>query len=124
MIHPGSLRRGVHPTEGFRAPAPTEVPAQRKQLTPRAKSPGAARRLKTEKHFQMYIDKTVEVSLYKAINDTKRLTGTLVSYNNGEVAVTVDGEDLTLQKEAYGKINLFFDIKEILKQNDGRNSGK
>jgi len=80
-------------------------------------SPGASRRLKTEKHFEMYIGEVVEVSLYKAINDTKHLKGKLVSYNNGEVIISVDGKDLNFTKTDYGKINLFFDIDEILKNN-------
>jgi ribosome maturation factor RimP len=94
-------------------------------------SPGAARRLKTQKHFEMYIGKIVEISLYKAIGGTKKLMGTLESYNNGEVVVNIDGEGLTLKKEDYGKINLFFDIDEILKNaknnddnNDRGNFGK
>lgn len=90
-------------------------------------SPGAARRLKTPEHFKMYIGRQVEVSLYKAIKESKRLTGTLESYNDGTVVVNVDGEGITLQKENYGKINLFFDINEILKQDnqsDRGNSGK
>ena len=101
-------------------------------------SPGAARRLKTAKHFEMYIGEVVEVSLYKAINDTKHIKGKLVSYNDGEVTINVDGTSpnghpenlpvadlaadhndglLTLDKSKYGKINLFFDINEILKNN-------
>jgi len=82
-------------------------------------SPGAARRLKTAAHFEMYIGEKVEVSLYKAIGDSKHLTGVLLSNNNGEVTLNVDGENVVLQKENYGKINLFFDINEVLKkQND------
>ena len=93
-------------------------------------SPGAARRLKTEKHFEMYIGRQVEVSLYRAVNGTKHLTGTLVSYDDCKVVVTVDGENLTLEKVDYGKINLFFDINEVLKagkpasNEDGGNCGK
>ena len=81
-------------------------------------SPGAARRLKTAKHFEMYIGETVEVSLYKAINDTKYLKGTLISYSDGEVIVNIDGEELKFKKSDYGKINLFFDINEILKNKE------
>ena len=92
-------------------------------------SPGAARRLKTPEHFEMYIGRLVEVSLYKAINDTKKLLGMLVSHNDGEVVVEIDGEELTLKKEDYGKVSLYFDINEVLKNSknndsDGRNSGK
>ena len=79
-------------------------------------SPGAARRLKTAKHFEMYIGETVEISLYKAVDGTKHLKGTLVSYNDGEVTVNIEGDDLVLQKTDYGKINLFFDIEDILKK--------
>ena len=86
-------------------------------------SPGAARRLKTAKHFEMYIGEVVEVSLYKAINDTKHLKGTLVSYNDGEVVVNIDGEDLILNKKDYGKINLFFDIDEILRNSKNNEDG-
>ena len=78
-------------------------------------SPGAARRLKTQKHFEMYMGQRVEISLYKAINGTKKLTGILENYNNGEVIIDIEGEKITLQKPDYGKINLYFDINEILK---------
>jgi len=91
-------------------------------------SPGAARRLKTPEHFQMYIGESVEVSLYKAIGDTKKLLGRLLHYNEGNVVIDVDGEEISLTKPDYGKINLYFDIDEILKNsktNDDRgNFGK
>ena len=82
-------------------------------------SPGAARRLKTEAHFEMYLGEKVEVSLYKAIDGGKNLTGVLKTYDNGEVTLDIDGGSVVLQKEKYGKINLYFDIYEVLnKQSD------
>ena len=77
-------------------------------------SPGAARRLKTAAHFDMYIGKLVEVSLYQAVNSSKRLIGELVAYNNGEVTLNVEKKEIILQKEDYGKISLYFDIDAVL----------
>lgn len=60
-------------------------------------SPGLDRPLKTDKDFQRNIEKEIDISLYKAINDMKKIEGILESFNDNELIV---------RTESSGKINI------------------
>lgn len=54
-------------------------------------SPGMDRPLIKEEHYQRYEGKDVEVSLYKAIDGRKKISGKLGKYQDDVVEVTTDG---------------------------------
>ena len=53
-------------------------------------SVGLDRPLKTEKDFMRFMNKRIEVRLYKAIDGVKELSGTLCAYNDGLFTVECD----------------------------------
>ncbi len=73
-------------------------------------SPGIERRLKTEAHFRRYIGSVIDISLYKAVNGSKLITGILKKYENNEITVEADGEDILLPLSSASKANLHFDF--------------
>lgn len=73
-------------------------------------SPGIERRLKTEAHFRRYIGSVIDISLYKAVNGSKLITGILKKYENNEITVEADDEDILLPLSSVSKANLHFDF--------------
>lgn len=73
-------------------------------------SPGLGRPLKKPKDFERSIGKEVEIKLYRAINKQKDFEGTLKSYSDNEVVITVDEEDITFNKGDIALIRLAFDF--------------
>lgn len=75
-------------------------------------SPGLARELTRPEHFEIMKGRSIKVKLYKAIDGSRELLGTLKSRNaDGSVEIDrgVDGF-ITLQKGEYAKIYLDDDI--------------
>ena len=54
-------------------------------------SPGIDRELKTEEHFKAFIGSKITVTLYKAVNGSKTVTGVLEDFDNGPVIKTESG---------------------------------
>lgn len=73
-------------------------------------SPGLGRPLKKPKDFERSIGKEVEVKLYMAINRQKDFEGTLVSYDDNSVTVSVDGEDMVFDRSSIALIRLAFEF--------------
>jgi len=69
-------------------------------------SPGITRKLKTREHFDRYTGALVDVTFYKALNGSKRLTGKLSGLAGGVVRIEVGGEFVEFPKDAASKINL------------------
>ena len=69
-------------------------------------SPGIDRQLFTEEHYLRYIGEDVDVSLYKARNGEKMITGQLVSYESGNVTIKRDDEDIKLEVREIAKTRL------------------
>ncbi len=69
-------------------------------------SPGLNRELKRDKHFTDSIGKNVIIKLYKALNDTKTITGVLVDYDNGPTVQMQDGTQYKFQKSEIVKVTL------------------
>ena len=74
-------------------------------------SPGVERDLKRETHFLSSIGLRVKVRLFRPINGSKALIGTLLGYQGGAVSLTLeDGSEMTLERGVYSKVEtLFFD---------------
>ena len=70
-------------------------------------SPGLDRPLKKEKDFIRFKGKSVDISLYKAVNGSKVVTGILSSYENGNVTVKLPDESLcTIEKNDISSVKL------------------
>ncbi len=73
-------------------------------------SPGVERKLKTDAHFQRYLDEMVDVGLYKAINGSKQLTGTLKGFDGEMITLEVAGEIVEVSKKETTVVHLHFDF--------------
>jgi len=70
-------------------------------------SPGLDRPLLSDKDFIRFNGSEVEVKLYEAINNSKKLSGVLKSYKDGVMGIELEnGEVLELAKEKVAKVNL------------------
>jgi ribosome maturation factor RimP len=69
-------------------------------------SAGAERELKRPGDFERFIGETVEVKLYTPYKGSKSHIGELRSYDNGDVTVSSNGEDITFSKSAIALVRL------------------
>ena len=74
-------------------------------------SPGLGRTLKKEKHFVKSIGQEVEVRTYKAIDKRKEFVGILKDYQNGDITIEMEGEEIrTFAKTDVALVRLTFDF--------------
>ncbi|WP_066507426.1 ribosome maturation factor RimP [Abyssisolibacter fermentans] len=70
-------------------------------------SPGIDRPFKTDEDFERNLNEYVEISLYKAIDGSKKFMGKLLDYNDTVVTIQEDdSEPLVIQRDQISKINL------------------
>lgn len=69
-------------------------------------SPGAERELTKPWHFKASVGKQVQLTLYRAENGQKSVTGILQDYNNGPVLLC-NGEEKCFAQAAVSKARLF-----------------
>lgn len=81
-------------------------------------SPGVERELTADKHFEKYIGADVMVRLIRPVNNVRDYAGKLVSYNDGEITLSLaDGEELKVNKKDTSYVKLDdFDIKDFEKE--------
>lgn len=81
-------------------------------------SPGVERELTADKHFEKYIGADVMVRLIRPVNNVRDYAGKLVSYNGGEITLSLaDGEELKVNKKDTSYVKLDdFDIKDFEKE--------
>ena len=81
-------------------------------------SPGVERELTADKHFEKYIGADVMVRLIRPVNNVRDHAGKLVSYNGGEITLSLaDGEELKVNKKDTSYVKLDdFDIKDFEKE--------
>lgn len=73
-------------------------------------SPGADRKLTTEREFNHYIGRKVDVKFYAAKDGKKEITGILRGYEDGTAIVEADGETLQVSKKEAVYIRLTFEF--------------
>lgn len=73
-------------------------------------SPGAERKLTTEREFTHYIGRKVDVKLYAAKNGSKELTGILKGYSNEVALIEAEDGEFEIQKKEAAYIKLSFDF--------------
>lgn len=61
-------------------------------------SPGLERVLKKDKHFLSQIGNTINVKLYKAINKQKEIQGILKEYNDNNIIIEVEENNIEIEK--------------------------
>ena len=73
-------------------------------------SAGADRPLKKPEHFAAFLGAQVDVKFYQPVNGQKSCTGTLVDYVDGDVVLSLDGEQVVLPKKeiAFVRLHLSF----------------
>lgn len=69
-------------------------------------SPGLDRPLKKDKDYTRSIGKTVELKLYKPLNNQKEFEGELISFSTDTVTIKVDEEDMTFNRKDIAIIRL------------------
>ena len=73
-------------------------------------SAGAERALKKPEHFVQMMGREVEVRLYRAVNGKKSMVGELVSYDGGDVTLSIAGADQTFPKADVAQVRLYISI--------------
>lgn len=80
-----------------------------KSYTMEVSSPGLCRELTREEHFEIMQGEEIKVKLYKALNGSKEITGTLVSFKD-TLVIKTDAENIELDKKDIAKVYLNDDI--------------
>ena len=78
-------------------------------------SPGIERNLRKPEHFERYIDNEVEVSLFKPYEKQKVLQGILKAGNNDKVTISIDNNEITLNRKDISKVKLIYNFGGWLK---------
>ena len=73
-------------------------------------SAGADRELKRPGDFKQFMGSAVEVRLYRPVDGSKRFTGTLVDYQDGEVSITQGERTLRFEKDQIAQVRLYVEI--------------
>lgn len=74
-------------------------------------SPGIERQLKYDWHFEESVGKKVQVKLFKKVNDTKLLIGTLLSGSEkGDVIIDVNGEETHIERANIIDVKIYFEF--------------
>ena len=71
-------------------------------------SPGADRKLETEREFKYYIGREVDVKLYKALDGVKEFTGILSGYEDDTVYIRFEENEKAINRKEAVYIRLHF----------------
>ncbi len=69
-------------------------------------SPGIERELIEDEHFAKFIGADVMVKLIRPIEKQKLLKGKLLSYENGDVKILLDGNEILIEKQNISVVKL------------------
>lgn len=73
-------------------------------------SPGLGRPLKKPKDFERSIGKEIEIKTYKAINRQKDFEGTLVRYDENQIVILADEEEMVFDRSDIALVRLAFEF--------------
>lgn len=76
-------------------------------------SPGLERELTRPEHFEAFAGEKVKLKLYKALNGSKELKGSLVSFDGKEIVIEAAEERIVLNKSDFSSCRL--DDMDIIK---------
>lgn len=74
-------------------------------------SPGLEREITRPEHFEWAVGREIKVKLYKAINGTKEIIGTLLKYDGG-ITLSVGDNEIYLDKKEFSTVKLN-DLTEV-----------
>lgn len=74
-------------------------------------SPGVERVLKKDKHLQNNIGVKVQVKLFKPVNKQKKYEGILKSFNQENIIIKTNEQELNIERQNIGQIKTIFDWK-------------
>ena len=78
-------------------------------------SPGIERTLRKPEHFERYIDNEVEIALFKPYEKQKVLQGILKAGDNDKVTISVDNNEIILNRKDISKVKLIYNFGGWLK---------
>lgn len=73
-------------------------------------SAGIDRELKRPSDFARFMGSRIQIKLYQPLNGQKSYVGELKAYDNGDVTVLTNGEELTLKKPMIAQVRLYAEI--------------
>lgn len=73
-------------------------------------SAGIDRELKRPSDFARFMGSQIQVKLYQPLNRQKSYVGELKAYDNGDVTLLTNGEELTLKKPMIAQVRLYVEI--------------
>ena len=73
-------------------------------------SPGIERRLRTPEHFNKYLERVIDIGLYKAVNGSKTISGKLVSYDGEKITIEADDDEMSIMQSETTTVKLHFDF--------------
>lgn len=76
-------------------------------------SPGIDRPLKKDRDFERAIGTEVEVHLFKAVDGTKILTGTLADFDKAEIVLDVNGTEKRIGRKAMALCKPVVDMEGV-----------
>lgn len=74
-------------------------------------SPGITRVIKKEKDFVRFAGRNIDVKLYRPYEKRKKFTALLKGYEDGDVVMELDGEEIRIPLKDISKVNLSFDFE-------------
>jgi len=69
-------------------------------------SPGLDRPLKKDDDFVRFAGRDVEIGLYKQLNGSKQITGTLLGLDNGDIILSSDGDEFKINRDETSFVRL------------------
>ena len=76
-------------------------------------SAGIEKVLKYDKHFEQNIGKKIEINLYIKFENKKRYIGTLERYNDNEIVILTDDEEISFERKNISSVKLVYDWNKI-----------
>lgn len=73
-------------------------------------SPGLDRPLKTDKDLDRHIDYDIELNFYQAQDGLKKLVGTLISYDDESITVSISGKESSYNRKDISIIKVAINI--------------
>ncbi len=76
-------------------------------------SAGVEKVLKYDKHFEKNLGKKIEVNLYTKFENKKQYVGTLERYNENEIVILTDDEEISFDKKNVANVKLVYDWNKM-----------
>lgn len=76
-------------------------------------SAGIEKVLKNDKHFEQNIGKKIEINLYIKFENKKKYIGTLERYNENEIVILTDDEEISFERKNISSVKLVYDWNKI-----------